>query len=39
VDVNIGFGGSPLLDKVSMQVEKGKRVCLLGRKGISRPYL
>ena len=32
-DVSIRFGGSPVLDKVSMQVEKGERVCLLGRNG------
>ena len=38
-DVSIGFGGSPLLDKVSMQVEKGERVCLLGRNGEGKTTL
>jgi ABC transport system ATP-binding/permease protein len=32
-DVSISFGGLPLLDKVNMQVEKGERVCILGRNG------
>ncbi|MFH1083228.1 MAG: ATP-binding cassette domain-containing protein [Pseudomonadota bacterium] len=32
-DVNVAFGGLPLLDRVHLQVEKGERVCLLGRKG------
>jgi ABC transport system ATP-binding/permease protein len=32
-DVSIGFGGLPLLDRVNIQVEKGERVCLLGRNG------
>jgi len=38
-DVSIRFGGSPLLDKVSMQVEKGERVCLLGRNGEGKTTL
>ena len=32
-DVSISFGGLPLLEKVNMQVERGERVCLLGRNG------
>jgi len=32
-DVSISFGGLPLLEKVNIQVEKGERVCLLGRNG------
>ncbi len=32
-DVSVNFGGLPLLDKVHLQVEKGQRVCLLGRNG------
>ena len=32
-DVSVAFGGLPLLDKVHLQVEKGERVCLLGRNG------
>jgi len=38
-DVSISFGESPLLDKVSMQVEKGERVCLLGRNGEGKTTL
>jgi len=38
-DVSISFGGSPLLDNVSMQVEKGERVCLLGRNGEGKTTL
>ena len=32
-DVSVAFGGLPLLDQVHLQVEKGERVCLLGRNG------
>ena len=32
-DVTVTLGGLPLLDKVHLQVEKGQRVCLLGRNG------
>jgi len=32
-DVSVAFGGLPLLDRVHFQVEKGERVCLLGRNG------
>jgi ATP-binding cassette subfamily F protein uup len=38
-DVSISFGEFPLLDKVSMQVEKGERVCLLGRNGEGKSTL
>ncbi|HIJ56410.1 MAG TPA: ATP-binding cassette domain-containing protein [Deltaproteobacteria bacterium] len=38
-DVSISFGGSPLLEKVNMQVEKGERVCLLGRNGEGKTTL
>jgi ATP-binding cassette subfamily F protein uup len=38
-DVSVSFGGSPLLDKVSIQVEKGERVCLLGRNGEGKTTL
>lgn len=32
-DISINFTGTVLLDKVSMQIETGERVCLLGRNG------
>lgn len=38
-DVSISFGGSSVLDKVSMQVEKGERGCLLGRNGEGKTTL
>jgi ATP-binding cassette subfamily F protein uup len=38
-DVSVNFGGPPLLEKVSMQVEKGEKVCLLGRNGEGKTTL
>ena len=38
-DVSVSFGGPPLLEKVNMQVEKGERVCLLGRNGEGKTTL
>lgn len=38
-DVSISFGGSPVLDKVSMQAEEGERVCLHGRNGEGKTTL
>lgn len=38
-DVSIRFGGPPLLDKVTLQVEKGEKVCLLGRNGEGKTTL
>jgi ATP-binding cassette subfamily F protein uup len=38
-DVSIGFGGAPLLQQASLQVEKGERVCLLGRNGEGKTTL
>jgi ABC transport system ATP-binding/permease protein len=32
-DLTISFGGLPLLEKADMQVEKGERVCIVGRNG------
>jgi len=32
-DVSVTFGALPLLDRVHLQVEKGQRLCLLGRNG------
>ena len=38
-DVSVSFGRPPLLEKVNMQVEKGERVCLLGRNGEGKTTL
>jgi ATP-binding cassette subfamily F protein uup len=38
-DVSVSFGEPPLLEKVNMQVEKGERVCLLGRNGEGKTTL
>ncbi|QJB58134.1 ATP-binding cassette domain-containing protein [Pseudodesulfovibrio sp. zrk46] len=38
-DVSINFTGTILLDKVSMQIEPGERVCLLGRNGEGKSTL
>jgi ABC transport system ATP-binding/permease protein len=38
-DVSWGFGAPPLLDGVTMQIERGERVCLLGRNGVGKSSL
>jgi ATP-binding cassette subfamily F protein uup len=38
-EVRIGFGGHPLLDNVSFQVERSERVGLLGRNGMGKSTL
>ncbi|MFH0881233.1 MAG: ATP-binding cassette domain-containing protein [Lentisphaerota bacterium] len=38
-NVRIAFGGPLLLDSVSLQIEKGERVCLLGRNGEGKSTL
>ncbi len=37
--VSIRFGSLLLLDKVSLQLERGERVCLLGRNGEGKSTL
>lgn len=35
-DVSIAFGGPPILDRANLTVERGERVCLLGRNGTGK---
>src|SRR4051794_34430375 len=38
-DVSLAFGGPRLLDGVDLQIERGERVCLLGRNGEGKSTL
>ena len=35
-DVSIAFGGPPILDRANFAIERGERVCLLGRNGAGK---
>ncbi|QJP10122.1 ATP-binding cassette domain-containing protein [Pseudomonas multiresinivorans] len=35
-DVSLAFGTTPLLDKVSWQIARGERVCVIGRNGTGK---
>ncbi len=35
-NVSWGFGGPPLLDDITFQIDKGERVCLVGRNGVGK---
>jgi ABC transport system ATP-binding/permease protein len=38
-NVSLAFGGPSLLEKVSLQIERGERLCLLGRNGEGKSTL
>ncbi len=38
-NLSLGFGASLLLEDITFQIEKGERVCLLGRNGVGKSTL
>ena len=38
-DVRVAFGGPPVLDEAAFSIERGERVCLLGRNGAGKSTL
>jgi len=38
-DISVAFGGPRLLDEVSLQIERGERLCLMGRNGEGKSTL
>ena len=38
-DVSLAFGAMPLLDRVSWQIARGERVCIIGRNGTGKSSL
>ncbi|MDH4203415.1 MAG: ATP-binding cassette domain-containing protein [Phycisphaerae bacterium] len=38
-DVHVGYGGPPLIERMNFQIERGERICLLGRNGAGKSTL
>jgi ATP-binding cassette subfamily F protein uup len=38
-DVTLGYGGTPLMERINLQIERGERVALLGRNGVGKSTL
>ena len=38
-NVSLAFGGPRLLDQASLQIERGERLCLMGRNGEGKSTL
>jgi ATP-binding cassette subfamily F protein uup len=38
-DITMSFGSAPVLDRVSLQIEPGERICLVGRNGEGKSTL
>lgn len=39
INASIAFGGDPLLDHASLHIERGERICLVGRNGCGKSTL